>query len=256
MFSNLDEADKVLIDFNFNNNFLVGLIKDYSEIFEGYVPARAYSPKYERFLRNNNIQFEYYDITKSDWLEKASRYDLIIWHMDSFPVSQMQASSKIYLLEKKMNKKCIPSYDELWSYEDKINSHYLYSHYQLPEIPTFVSFDKDDSFRFIEQTQFPLISKITTGAGSMGVSKINNKSEAVRLINSVFSYRGKQTYWPYLRQKGYVFLQQCIPNARFDLRVIVVGNKLFGYYRFPKENDFKGRFCQDFKMVCAMLTSF
>ena len=34
-------------------------------------------------------------------------------------------------------------------------------------------------------------------------------------------------------------MQKFIESAKFDLRIIVVGNKLFGYFRYPKEGDFR-----------------
>ncbi len=236
---NLDEANRVLINFKLKEDLFVGLVKDYDKMCEGFVLDRAYWPKFQRFLKNNFIRYEYYDIASSNWQSEAEKFDVIIWHMHSSPVSLMEASPKIYFLEKIMKKVCVPSYNELWSYENKINLNYLYNFFDLPQIPTYVGFQKDEALSFIEKSSLPLVSKLTTGSASLGVEKLNTKKSAENLVNKIFSYRGKKTYWPYLRQKGYVYLQQFIPNADFDLRVIVVGNKLFGYYRFPKKNDFR-----------------
>lgn len=238
----LEEADKVYLSNSnlLNNNFLVGLVKD--DLFRGdsnYLYTRSYYPKYERFLNNNSINYEYYNILSSNWLEEANRFDLIIWHTASDPCTQKIAKNKIYVLDKILQKKCLPSYDEVWGYEDKVNAHYFFKAHNLPEIPTYVSHDKEDIFRFLNKTTYPIISKLTTGSASYGVEKINTKRQAISLVNKIFSDKGLKTYFPFERQKNYVYFQQFIDDATYDLRVITVGDKALGYYRFPNEGDFR-----------------
>lgn len=235
----LEEAEKVLLPHeSMANKLVVGLVQDGNE-YKGYVKERAYYPKYERFLLNNSINYEYYDIMANDWLAKASKYDVIIWHMTSDPATQEIATNKLYILDKILGKKCHPSFDEIWTYEDKINMHYLYQAHNLPEIPTFVSHDKEDALKYAKNAKYPIISKLVTGSSSFGVEKISSFKEAKRIIDSSFSYKGNKTYFPYQRQKDYVLFQEFIPGAEFDLRIIVVGDKLFGYYRYPNKGDFR-----------------
>lgn len=237
----LDDADEVLFNIALEDKtFNVGLVKD-KPFYEDneYVDPSLYYPKYERFLKKNNIKFEYYDIYAYDWLEKANLYDVIIWRTDGNPMTQETALNKIYVLDKIMNKICFPSFHEVWTYEEKINAHYLYSYYNLPQIPTFVSHSKEDALDFIKKTEYPIISKIVTGASSKGVKKINTYKDALTLVNQAFSSKGIKTFFPYIRQKNYVYFQQFIRGAEFDLRVMVIGNKLLGYYRLPNEGDYR-----------------
>lgn len=233
----LNEAEKVLLKKSVNIN--VGLVKDadnYAD--EGLVKERAYYPKYERFLKNNNINYSYFDPYRSDWIEKAENYDLIIWHTDSDPSTQDIAKSKIYILEK-MGKHCLPSYEEIWSYEDKIRAHYLYKLYKLPAIPTFVSHSKSEIIDYLKSAKYPLISKISTGSASFGVDKLDNYDQAKKVVDQVFCYKGKETYFKYSCQKDYIYFQDFIEDASYDLRVMSVGNELFGYYRYPNKGDFR-----------------
>lgn len=235
----LEEAEKVLLsDSSLAKNVIVGLVRDGHE-YEGYVKGRAYYPKYERFLINNNIQYEYYDILDSNWIANAANYDLIIWHMTSDPSTQEIATNKLYILDKVLGKKCHPSFDEIWTYEDKINMHYLYQVHGLPEIPTFVTHNKKDALRYAHVAKYPIISKLVTGSSSFGVEKIENFNTAKKVIDASFSYKGGKTYFPYQRQKDYVLFQEFVPGAEFDLRIVVVGDKLFGYYRYPNKGDFR-----------------
>ena len=138
-----------------------------------------------------------------------------------------------------MGKVCLPSYDEIWSYEDKINAQYVYEWHGLPSIPTFITNSKEEALTHINKRIYPFISKITTGSSSLGVEVVKSKKQAKRLINKVFGSNGRKTYFPYERQKNYVYFQDFIKGSSFDLRVIVVGEKLLGYYRYPKKGDFK-----------------
>ena len=106
-------------------------------------------------------------------------------------------------------------------------------------MPTFATYSRTEAMEFLNKTAFPVISKITNGSASCGVIRLNNKKSAERYVNSCFSKVGRKTYWPFIRQINYVYFQKFISDAKYDLRIIVAGNKLFGYYRYPKSGDFK-----------------
>lgn len=233
----LNVAERVIL--NHPINIVVGLVKDdnnYADL--GLVKERAYYPKYERFLKNNNIAYDYYDPLLSDWIEKAKKFDLIIWQTTSDPSMQEIAEGKIYILEQ-MGKKCLPSYNEIWSFENKIRANYLYTLNNLPSIPTFISHSKSEILTYLEQVKFPIISKISTGSASYGVDKIDSLSQAKKLVDQIFSYKGKETYFKYSNQKDYVYFQDFIEDATYDLRIMCIGNDLFGYYRYPNKGDFR-----------------
>jgi glutathione synthase/RimK-type ligase-like ATP-grasp enzyme len=237
--SNLNLADKVLLKTN-HRNVRVGLVKsgEYKD-FNGYIENREYWPKYERFLKNNNINYSFFDIHSSNWQKEAESFDIVIWPCENSPHVLSEAKSKIYFLEKYMKVTCFPSFEELWSYEDKVHASYTYKHFGLPAVDTFTSNSKKDSLQYINKASFPIIAKLSAGSSSCGVEKLNNKSKAINYINTVFSEQGRKTYWQSLKQKNYVYFQKYINDAKFDLRIIVVGNKIFGYYRFAKTGDFR-----------------
>lgn len=233
----LSAAEKVILDHPVN--IVVGVVKDEDSYADmGLVKERAYYPKYERFLENNNIAYDYYDPLLSDWIEQAKKFDLILWHTSSDPSMQEIAEGKIFILEQ-MGKKCLPSYNEVWSYENKIRASYLYKLHNLPSIPTFISHSKSETLSYLEKRNFHLFQKISTGSASYGVDKIDNLDQAKKIVNQVFSHKGKETYFKYSHQKDYVYFQEFIEDATYDLRVMCVGNEFFGYYRYPNKGDFR-----------------
>jgi glutathione synthase/RimK-type ligase-like ATP-grasp enzyme len=239
MDSYLNAAEKVFIK-SFPQEKRVGLVRDLDYLnSQDYIPKRADWPKFERFFKNNNIFYNFFDIRSSIWITAAEEFDIIIWHPFSSPASREEAESKIYFLEKYLKKICFPSFDEIWGYEHKVRASYLSTFFSIPLVPTFTTNSKTDAIDFINYTTFPIISKITTGSSSHDVTKIENRKSAIKFVTSCFSDIGRKTYWPYIRQKNYVYFQKFISDAKYDLRIIIVGNKIFGYYRYAKKGDFR-----------------
>ena len=220
------------------NKPLVGIVKD-GVHFDGYVSVIASWFYYERFLKVNDIPYRFYDIYTHDWLEQAKQFDIIIWRTESTPEEMYIAESKIYILENVLHKECFPSFHEVWQYEDKNRATFLYEALDIPCIPTIISNSKEDALNILQKQVYPFISKVHIGSASSGVKKIVSKRQAVHRLNQAFSPKGAKTMFPYLRQKNYFFVQSFIQGADYDLRIIIVGNKAFGYYRYPEKGDFR-----------------
>lgn len=232
------EGNALRLDSSIKAKPVVGIVYP-EELISGYVYPKASAYLYERYCKTNGIKYQNYDIHASDWLDKAKELDVIFWHVDSTPSTLYEAESKIYILEKILKKTCFPSYHEIWQYEDKCRAYYLYEVYNLPCIPTLSSNSREESIKLSETINYPVIVKTRTGAGSFGVKKIDNKAQLRRHIKKVFSSKGTHTLYPYERQKDYILLQEFIDDASYDLRVMLVGDKAYGYYRYPNKGDFR-----------------
>lgn len=218
----------------------IGIVKSQSvNIKDGYENPKASWLRYERFCKNNDIPYSFYDIEKSDWLERAKSYDIIVCHTEDSPSYQDMIESKIYILDKVLNKTCFPSFHEVWQYEDKNRSHYLYKNYNLPTIPTLVTHDEREALKITEEGEYPFITKTSIGSGSSGVHKINTKKHSKNIIHKIFSKKGLSTQYLYQNHKNYFYHQKFIDDATFDLRIILVGDMAFGYYRYPNKGDFR-----------------
>ncbi len=233
-----DQAPPLILDKELKKLPNVGIVQN-GIMFDDYVQKNASWLFYERYLRNNNIDYGYYDILNSDWIQKGKEFNIILWHVNSTPVDLYIARSKIYVLEKILGITCFPSFHEIWQYEDKSRASYLYKFYGLPEIPTFATNSYKEAIKKTKAFKYPLVAKMNTGAGSMGVELIKNYAQAKRYIKQSFGIKGRRTIWPYYRQKDYVLFQEFIDDAEFDLRVMIIGRKAFGYYRYPNKGDFR-----------------
>lgn len=236
----LETAPPVLMpDRSKADGIKIGIVKD-SNFYEskGLVSPRASWLRYERFCINNGIRYGFYDIYRSDWIEQAAQYDIIVWQTDSNPAEQHIAESKIYVLEHVLKKECFPSFHEVWQYEDKCRENYLYSALDIPSIPTVVTNSLDEALHSIDTADYPFIYKDYIGTGSREVVKIDSRSRARKLVYRIFM-KGKKGLWGHFFVKNIFYMQRFMADATFDLRVMMSGNKAFGYYRYPKKGDFK-----------------
>lgn len=225
-------ADKVLI------NWPDGVSKPFVGLVQESNEETAYWPKYERFLRQNNIPYEFYNPHRSDFWVKSLDFDLIIWRTSSIPCELVEAKAKIELLVGFLGKEVLPKVDALWFYEEKIKQQWLLEIHKLPCPKTFITHSYQEAMDYINNIKYPIVSKESISSASQGVSLIKTKKQARKLVRNIFN-SGRRTTLSYLKQKDYVIFQEFTPTDGFDLRVIIIGNCYFGYFRYAPTNDFR-----------------
>jgi len=209
----------------------VGLVPD--------VDVYPYWTKYRRFLEVNAIPFELYDIHRSDWRQKATDLDFIVWRPMGFPYELEECRRKFWILERYLGKLCYPTFSEALIYEDKILQYELLDQLGFPVVPTFVSHCETEALAHAASGSYPAVWKIACGSGSFGVELIKDRRSAERYIRQVFSFAGRRTYWPFAAQKNEIYVQPLLPNAGYDLRILAIGNSIMGYYRTPPRGEFR-----------------
>ncbi len=228
----LNLADQVLISWPADRQKPnVGLVKDRNK--------PPYWSKYERFLRSNQFPFEYYDIHCSDWLAASKPFDVIIWSPEGTSPEIEEHKRKVFTLEKNCGKSCFPAFETMMWNEDKIFQYEWLRMFNFPVVETFISFSYPEVVERLQHCVYPLVTKLSAGAGSLGVELVRNRRQAELVARQAFSPVGRKTRWPYQRQKGYVYFQNFQRNAGYDLRVIAVGNRVFGYYRDVPQGEFR-----------------
>ena len=212
-------------------NLRIGILQDLGQ--------NPYWTKYARFALTNNLSHGVINIHRSDWREQVSTYNLIVGRPASYPAVLEEMKRKVFLMESAMRLTCYPSLKDLQIYEDKHVQYELLRIFNHPVIPTIVSYDYEEAIERAKTLDYPVVSKLITGSGSMGVELVQSPAGALKIIREAFSRIGRFSYWGYVRQKDYVLFQQYVENDGYDIRVIVVDNHVFGYYRKAGQNDFR-----------------
>lgn len=228
----IDDAEVVGIDWPSNVvKPRVGIVKDLEK-----VPRWT---KYRRFLRNNGFDHDIYDIQSHDWIERARPFDAIVGLVSNDTNHLEEAQVKFHVLETRLGKKCYPTAAQADLYENKRLEAYIAEVYGLPFAKTHVSHSEEDALAMLENVRYPLVSKVSQSSGSMGVEIVRTPRKARRVVRQAFSRNGRRVYVPWFRQKDYVYFQEYVPNDGYDVRVILVGNRAFGYYRKVLRGDFR-----------------
>jgi glutathione synthase/RimK-type ligase-like ATP-grasp enzyme len=228
----IEDAEVVTIDWpQYVEKPRVGIVRDY-----GQYPRWT---KYCRFLDNSSFEYGIYDIHSHNWIEAAARYDVIVGFPSSalFHLEEMQR--KYYVLEMYLGKTCYPSTDHVILYEDKIREAYLAKLFDIPFVGTYVSYDERGAMQLVESLSYPIVCKIVPSSGSVGMELVRTKRRGRKIVRQAFSSTGRKTHMVYFRQKDSVYFQDYVPNDGYDIRVIVIGNWAFGYYRKVLPGDFR-----------------
>ena len=228
----IDDAETVRIDWPAHiAKPRVGIVRD-----PGAAPRWT---KYRRFLETNGFPCDHYDIRSHDWIEKARAFDVVINMVSNEPSHLEEIQVKYDLLETRLGLRCYPSPDHLFLYENKSLEAYISTACGLPFAKTYVSHSREDALALIETARYPLVSKVDHSSGSMGVELVRTRRKARRLVRQAFSRTGRSVYVPWFRQKNYVYFQEFVPNDGYDIRVILVGDRAFGYFRQVPKGDFR-----------------
>ena len=198
----------------------------------------SYFIKFKRMLEINEFEFDEINILQSNFHDILKNYDVVIWRVNSDFYSLYTGKDIIYFLNNILRIHTLPNFESLWFYENKIAQYWLLKKHDFPVISTFASFDMQETINYINKSNYPIVSKLNTASASLGVSLIKSKKQALKIVKKVFS-TGLKTKYTNLYQKDYVLFQEKVPNMGFDLRVVIVGNSYFGYYRYPKKKDFR-----------------
>lgn len=195
--------------------------------------------KFCRFLDNNDFEYDTYNIHAHDWLKQAERFEVVIgiWSCELCRLQEMR--EKYWFLENYLGKSTFPAPTHAFLYEDKRLEAYLASVHGIPFANTYVSYDHKEALALVETLAYPIVCKAVPASASVGTELVHDRKSARKIVDQAFSVAGRRTHLNYARQKDYVYFQEFIPNDGFDIRVIVVRNWVFGYFRKVPEGDFR-----------------
>lgn len=174
-------------------------------------------------------------------------------------------------------KKVFPSFRDAWHFDDKLAGTYFLERVNAPIPDSFYYYSPESVEKAIQQNdlKFPIVAKLRNGSGSHNVQLINNSSELVNYSKKMFGpginsapsllfkttsnvktaqnfktfiarakripefLRSMSNAQKFNRERGYVFLQEFIENNGYDLKIVVIGDKLSFICRSVRKGDFR-----------------
>lgn len=204
---------------------------------------------FEKTAQELGLLSEVFEIERSDWIERVSRYGYVLWRPNLDPPFGDEAKEKIFFLESHLGLRVFPNWSTFWHYDNKRAQAYFFRRYRVPSPETFVSFLEEDARAYLESRALPLVSKRAGGASSDEVRSLADRRAAHRELKRAFSRplitraltrQGITLRMSTRSQSGYVLWQEMVPGNRRDLRVTVIGGRYaFAYYRNNRPGDFR-----------------
>lgn len=239
----------------------------------------SFSDRWVEYLKMSNIPFHIYNAFDNDIIFKLKEDNIthFMWHFNqNFSEDMLHARTLLRSLSQ-INIRTFPDENSYWHFDDKIAQKYLLESIDAPFVKTNVFYTKKDAINFTNRCKFPIVFKLRGGAGSINVRLVRNKLQARRLINKAFCtgfqslnrnavffdtierFARQRNFHNFLRilkwgwkgifvdkqfrlfskQKGYIYFQEYIPDLKYDIRLIIIGEKCFYLKRYTRNNDFR-----------------
>jgi glutathione synthase/RimK-type ligase-like ATP-grasp enzyme len=235
----------------------------------------SFSDRWIKYCELNKIDFKIVDCYQNDIIQQLEDCDAFMWHHNHLNYKDLIFAKQLLYSLENAGKKVFPDFKTNWHFDDKIAQKYLFEAFNIPHVPTYIFYTKQDALKWVEKANFPQIFKLRCGAGSLNVSIIHSKKVAINKIKIAFGKgfflfnrsgylkelirrygAGKDILLNVLKalirlvilsdntkmlkkEKGYVYFQEFIFSQGFDIRVVVIGDKAFAIKRKVRKNDFR-----------------
>ena len=244
---------------------------------KGVIPhSTTWTNPWEEYCNEEGLDYELVDLYKTDAVEKLKEFNVLLWHFGQYRYADMLEARSILYVAKNLGLKVFPDFNDSWHFDDKVAEMYALQAVGAPIPASKVFYDKETFDEWVNsQAEVPIVGKLRTGSGSHNVKLLKSKSAllsyghkmlkdgfnpAPSLIYKASSNARSSHDWEtfkkklkrapeFLRtlagarkfphEKGYIYLQEFIPNDGYDMKVVVVGDKCSGLVRPIRSHDFR-----------------
>ncbi len=244
------------------------------------IGEESYSRKWSLFLQERNVDVREVDLLRSDALDQLIGCDGVMWRWSHSPQHKQSAQRILASIELCLGIPVYPGIRTSWHFDEKTAQYYLLQALQAPMPRTWIFWRLQDALHWVNSgVSYPVVHKLSSGAGSSNVRMIHNARQARQAVMQAFQ-RGFMPYsmneyalWRFTRgtglmrqvlqrpadafrhllfghsprfhplywrpERGYVYFQEFLPDNSFDTRVTVIGRRAFAFRRMNRPNDYR-----------------
>jgi hypothetical protein len=241
---------------------------------------QSFEPRWAEALQARGATVKHLDLLGVDPLKQVAGCAGVMWHWLHYPHERRLAALPILrVLAEHLRIPVFPDMATCWHFDDKIAQAYLFEALDIPHPKTWVFWRKADALAWCAATEYPVVAKLSVGAGSTNVRLIRSAAEAKAYVGECFSdsgilvrpplptggaarlwarlkraaKRGAQAmpyvlcnHFPsmpdrtyWMPQKNHALFQEFVAGNEFDSRVTVIGNRAFAFRRMNRPGDFR-----------------
>src|SRR5690554_4063096 len=227
--------------------------------------------------KENKLNYEIVKPHKIGVINQLMDFDIILWHYSNYSFKDMLMAKNILFTLEDHGKKVFPSFKDAWHFDDKLAETYLLESVHAPIPKSFYYYNLNDLEKAVREKEisFPIIAKLRNGSGSHNVKKLDTAEELISYGKKMFtsglssapslmykassnikSSKSIKTFInrakripEFLKslsnakkfniERGYVYLQEFVPNDGYDLKIVVIGDKLSFIGRNIREGEFR-----------------
>jgi glutathione synthase/RimK-type ligase-like ATP-grasp enzyme len=240
--------------------------------------TNSYSDRWIHHCEVRGIDYIGVNIYDSDVISllQKNKVTVLLAHIDQDDYRTRLISNSILLSIEKLGIRVYPDFNSFWHFDDKISQKYLFEVLNIPHVPTYVFYDREEAKAWLSKAKFPLVFKLRGGAASQNVFLLKDYHEAKRYLDKMFTRGMKPVRSPLhdfkrkvrrhsakadwtaaikrlpatIRhiinsnsemsiEKGYFLVQDFIPGNDFDYRITIIGEKAFAFRRINRPGDFR-----------------
>lgn len=240
--------------------------------------AESWSERWLAGCTERNIPVIKLDLFAPDAIARVgeSGVQAVLFDLPWLSGQSIEAARNLVRTLELMGLDVFPNDASYWHYDNKLAQYFLFKSLGIPSSPTSIFYKAAEALSWAEQTTYPKVWKLKSGAGSSNVRLVHSLQVAQGLIRRAFGrgfspvpkllddfntkiYKHSQhrDWWQTLRrlpqtlrsileqrraaapERGYAIFQDFLPGNGHDTRVTVIGKRAFAYRRFTRPKDFR-----------------
>lgn len=244
---------------------------------DGKVHSSNWSSEWAENCKNHGIDYSFINCYTLGSIKDLEIYDAVFWHFSHYSKRDMIFARSILASAKALGLRVFPDAEDSWHFDDKIAQDYLFHSLDINAPNSLVLFDYGSVVKWLKSNPaLPVVAKLRCGSGSQNVKLLNSQKDVLKYADQMFNKNGFSTGPSILfktksnalaaksiadvlgrakkipdflhtlkksksldREKGYLYIQSLIVNTGFDLKVVVIGDKISFIGRKSRGNDFR-----------------
>lgn len=241
-----------------------------------HAAERSWSDGWVAACKKRGIEPHIVDCAHTDIIAQVQGCDGLMWHVDHTVSAARLAGIPVLTALSAAGFPVYPDPPTVWHFDNKLAQKYLLEAIGAPIAKTWAFFDEQTAQRFLDSATYPLVFKLRKGAGSANVRLVEDAAAGKKLAKQAFSegFVASESYFDEVgkklgrigspeellgkikrapaaikrnlhaakaqdRERGYMLLQEFLPNATHDTRISVIGDRAFGFIRGVRPDDFR-----------------
>lgn len=209
------------------------------------------------------VDYKVVDVFSANWIDNVKAAD----DCDGFFCPSNCISQELktiqderyYFVSQVMHRPIYPDFTGLYIHESKRNMAAWLEINGYPHAKTRVFTDRKEALDYLDNCQYPIVTKANVGAGASKVVVVKSMTKAkrmakkclndgkLRFLKTGLTYRRKSLAWymPTLwdlryRQKDYFIVQDFVKDVQHEWRILKVGDSYFGHQKLLKDGFASG----------------